>query len=495
MAKTKIENELSSLVGRIISSQSIDDMDKENFRRQARQTMQAYGRVRTFLFFWRYYGILTAALILVGIIVAVSGKGGQNLPMLISVASLGFIGIIVFAILTHVFRSKYRTLLSNLEGEFSTRERKGKGTTFPVNPFVCIAGPFFSSYSGQNVEIRSKDDRGLAAGYLNLSMAFIESANGGEYDLKVKKYQGSFSVEPNECAIILASIVKKTIVFEKQTIKLAESTVFATEVDQSPAVVETAPVVVAPPVVQRPVKPAPVSQTANELIEISEFDTSAESISVAKGKMSFLVLNNDVCDALKPGDYFVDIDVFQRLKALNPNALSSNSSLKLITLDTEKVYQLHWKLVGNVFAKGDVEFHISNPRLFLNCAIEDGLMSKEQFEEEVVSVLNPSLRKALENEKGSDYDLIEKNLLKAVGNSLEKIGLSIKFVGLAAFSKEEVHDERHCVHCGKAIPADSVYCSYCGRKQDNNICSNCGAEIPDGAAFCPKCGTKKGTTI
>lgn len=46
-----------------------------------------------------------------------------------------------------------------------------------------------------------------------------------------------------------------------------------------------------------------------------------------------------------------------------------------------------------------------------------------------------------------------------------------------------------CVSCGKSIPDDSAFCSYCGEKQAV-ICPECGAQLPVDAVFCHKCGQK-----
>lgn len=43
-----------------------------------------------------------------------------------------------------------------------------------------------------------------------------------------------------------------------------------------------------------------------------------------------------------------------------------------------------------------------------------------------------------------------------------------------------------CTQCGKRIPSDAAFCSYCG--YHFSVCSECGTRIPAGANFCPKCG-------
>ncbi|MBO6285833.1 MAG: zinc-ribbon domain-containing protein [Bacilli bacterium] len=490
MAKTIIDNELSSVIQRIISSQQIEDIDKESLRRQAGEAMQIYGRSRAFVSISRFEGILGGMVMLASIICAFAK---QPVGVWVAPLTIAIIATIVFGILTIVFRSRYRARLSNLQGELSARERRGKNTIFPIVPFVCIIGPFINNYRGFNVEVKSQNDGLPLAGYSNLGLTFVENSEGGTFDFHIKNMQGSLSIKPRECAIVTANIQNKKIVFSKQNLKLPETAFAPVELTAKPAPEindshDGAPTLL-PPQSKRSL---PVDQTANELVEERPIDFAGISLSVPNGKAYFLVVKNEVCDMLKPGDYPFVIDSFPRLKALDPDALSTNQqSLKLLTIDTERIYRINWKIDGLVFAKGDVELKVANPRLFLNCVIEDDLFFKTDFENEVLSLARPSILSRLQVEDSSDYDAIEKNLLKDLAHSLDKLGLSVVFIGLNAFSKEEMFSQRTCVHCGKNIPGDSLFCSYCGKKQEDNICPNCGAEIPEDALFCPKCGTRK----
>lgn len=47
-----------------------------------------------------------------------------------------------------------------------------------------------------------------------------------------------------------------------------------------------------------------------------------------------------------------------------------------------------------------------------------------------------------------------------------------------------------CMKCGKEIPAEFVFCPFCGADQTKNICKKCGAALPDGAVYCGVCGAK-----
>ena len=47
-----------------------------------------------------------------------------------------------------------------------------------------------------------------------------------------------------------------------------------------------------------------------------------------------------------------------------------------------------------------------------------------------------------------------------------------------------------CIHCGKEIDAESVFCPKCGTKQARR-CINCGKELAEDDLFCPKCGTRQ----
>lgn len=47
-----------------------------------------------------------------------------------------------------------------------------------------------------------------------------------------------------------------------------------------------------------------------------------------------------------------------------------------------------------------------------------------------------------------------------------------------------------CQNCGKDIIEDSIFCMYCGTKQEHKkVCTNCQTELPNDAIFCFKCGT------
>lgn len=45
-----------------------------------------------------------------------------------------------------------------------------------------------------------------------------------------------------------------------------------------------------------------------------------------------------------------------------------------------------------------------------------------------------------------------------------------------------------CCKCGKTIPDDALFCSYCGSRQQVT-CGSCGAALATDAVFCHKCGT------
>lgn len=47
-----------------------------------------------------------------------------------------------------------------------------------------------------------------------------------------------------------------------------------------------------------------------------------------------------------------------------------------------------------------------------------------------------------------------------------------------------------CMKCGKEIPAEFIFCPFCGADQTKNICKKCGAALPDGAVYCGVCGAK-----
>ena len=496
MAKTKIDNELSSLVSEIISTQAMSDESKEPFRRLAREAMQVYSRSRTFAWMWGFYAILAAIAFILAIVCACMSP--KQVFSYVFPITVGVIGLIVFGILTRVFRARYRARLSNLSGDFLAKARNKKATKHSVVPMVCVVGPFINSYRGTNVYIRSEDYDGMIPSYSNLSMVFFENRGGGRFLVQAKKKIGGVSLNANECSIVIADITKAGIVFQKIPVKVPKSA-FVEETAPAPAPtsVVPAPVATAPaaaPVnVAVPVKPAETDQTPNELFEVKRFGELDDPLSIPAGKVAFFVLKDAVYDMLKPGDYGLSLDAFPRLKAANPEAFDKGMA-RLVLLDSERVYQIAWKLDEDIHAKGDVEFRISNARLFLNCVYEDALKLKALFEAHIQSILKPLLIKELRASKSDDFEVIEKGLLKSLGDALDCMGLHIEFIGISAFWKEDAsqeHSDRHCIHCGKAIPSDSVFCAYCGKQQDGNICSSCGAEIPDGAAFCPKCGSKR----
>lgn len=47
-----------------------------------------------------------------------------------------------------------------------------------------------------------------------------------------------------------------------------------------------------------------------------------------------------------------------------------------------------------------------------------------------------------------------------------------------------------CMKCGKEIPAEFIFCPFCGADQTKNICKKCGVALPDGAVYCGVCGAK-----
>lgn len=47
-----------------------------------------------------------------------------------------------------------------------------------------------------------------------------------------------------------------------------------------------------------------------------------------------------------------------------------------------------------------------------------------------------------------------------------------------------------CMKCGKEIPAEFIFCPFCGADQTKNICKKCGAALLDGAVYCGVCGAK-----
>lgn len=57
---------------------------------------------------------------------------------------------------------------------------------------------------------------------------------------------------------------------------------------------------------------------------------------------------------------------------------------------------------------------------------------------------------------------------------------------------------RECPGCGRAIPADSLFCNQCGEKLEplktenpsGRFCASCGARLEPGDKFCTSCGAK-----
>jgi len=47
-----------------------------------------------------------------------------------------------------------------------------------------------------------------------------------------------------------------------------------------------------------------------------------------------------------------------------------------------------------------------------------------------------------------------------------------------------------CMKCGKDIPAEFVYCPFCGADQTKKLCKRCGAVLLNGASYCGICGEK-----
>lgn len=52
---------------------------------------------------------------------------------------------------------------------------------------------------------------------------------------------------------------------------------------------------------------------------------------------------------------------------------------------------------------------------------------------------------------------------------------------------------KKCEQCGKLIDNGSIFCAYCGGKQENitNKCPKCKTVLPKGTLFCVNCGTKQ----
>lgn len=47
-----------------------------------------------------------------------------------------------------------------------------------------------------------------------------------------------------------------------------------------------------------------------------------------------------------------------------------------------------------------------------------------------------------------------------------------------------------CGKCGKSIPDDAVFCSYCGARYERKVCKACGTELKKEQLFCHVCGLK-----
>lgn len=47
-----------------------------------------------------------------------------------------------------------------------------------------------------------------------------------------------------------------------------------------------------------------------------------------------------------------------------------------------------------------------------------------------------------------------------------------------------------CEKCGKNIPNDAVFCSYCGTRHERKVCRACGTELKNEQLFCHVCGLK-----
>lgn len=47
-----------------------------------------------------------------------------------------------------------------------------------------------------------------------------------------------------------------------------------------------------------------------------------------------------------------------------------------------------------------------------------------------------------------------------------------------------------CGKCGKSIPDDAVFCSYCGARHERKVCKACGTELKQEQLFCHVCGLK-----
>ena len=49
---------------------------------------------------------------------------------------------------------------------------------------------------------------------------------------------------------------------------------------------------------------------------------------------------------------------------------------------------------------------------------------------------------------------------------------------------------KQCVRCHASITSDSIFCPYCGAKNESTICSNCGRTLYSEGKFCPYCGAE-----
>ncbi len=85
--------------------------------------------------------------------------------------------------------------------------------------------------------------------------------------------------------------------------------------------------------------------------------------------------------------------------------------------------------------------------------------------------------------------------------TMTQIDEALKEIEEKKASKEEIKSKIVCASCGKSIPADMKFCSYCGASTtpvlmqapnaavpDGAKCPGCGAVLAPGAKFCTSCG-------